>query len=86
MDKLLKLWPIAMAAFFIVSAVVTAQLQIKSQADSIKELKTFVTSTIPTMLQIQLNQREIEDLSEGLDDAEEWLGELQWSVNELEKR
>lgn len=59
MDKALKYWPVAVAAFAILSAGVTAQIQ------------------------IQLNKLEIEDLSEGIDEAEEWLEELQWRIDDL---
>lgn len=86
MDKLMKYWPVALAILAVITAGVTAQVQIKSQGDTIKELTAFNKSTMETLLQIRLNQREIEDLSEGIDELEEWASELQWSVNELEKR
>ena len=61
----------------------TAQLQIKGHTDSIQELKAFVTATNPKLVQITLNEKEIADLGESVDENEEWLGELQWQVNEL---
>jgi len=60
MEKALKYWPVAVASFAILSAGVTAQIQIK------------------------LNAIEIADLSEGLDEAEEWLSELQYQLDNLE--
>jgi len=86
MDKLTKWFPIALAIFAVIAAGVTAQSQISIQGDTIKELTAFNRSTMETLLQVKLNQREIEDLSESVDDNEDWLGELQWSINELEKR
>ena len=95
MDKLLKFWPLAVAAFFVISGVGGTQYQIKSHTDSIKDLEAFVAATNeklaqiaanPKFLQITLNKLEIEDLSESVDENEEWLSELQWSINELEKR
>lgn len=59
MANIMKYWPVALAAFAIVSAGATAQFQ------------------------IQLNKLEIEDLSEGIDEAEEWLEELQWRIDDL---
>ena len=83
MDKLMKYFPVALAVFAIITAGVTAQLQIKGHTDSIKELKEFVTATNPKLVQITLNEKEIADLNESVDENEEWLGELQWQVNEL---
>jgi len=59
MVNVMKYWPIAAASFAILSAGVTAQIQIK------------------------LNAIEIEDLSESIDENEEWLSELQWQIDSL---
>ena len=59
MANIMKYWPVAAAIFAIISAGVTAQIQ------------------------IQLNKLEIIDLSENIDEAEEWLEELQWRIDEL---
>lgn len=83
MEKALKYWPIVVAAFAIISAGVTAQYQIKSHSDSIQELKAFVTAINPKLLQITSNKDELTDLSESIDENEEWLGELQYQINNL---
>ena len=59
MANIMKYWPVAVAAFAILSAGATAQFQ------------------------IQLNKLEIIDLSENIDEAEEWLEELQWQIDNL---
>ena len=84
MANIMKYFPVALAVFAVISAGVTAQLQIKGHTDSIKELKAFVEATNPKLVQVQLNTLEIVDLSEGIDEAEEWLGEIQWEINQLD--
>ena len=80
----MKYFPVALAVFAVITAGVTAQLQIKGHTDSIKELKQFVKATNPKLVQITLNKNEIDDLSESIDENEEWLEELQWQFNQLD--
>ena len=43
-----------------------------------------ISAGLTAQFQIQLNKIEIEDLSKNIDDAEEWLEELQWQFNQLD--
>ena len=60
MKKFLPYWPVAVAAFAIISGALTAQFQ------------------------IQLNKMELADLSESIDENEEWLSELQQRLDQLD--
>ena len=42
-----------------------------------------ISAGATAQFQIQLNKLEIIDLSENIDEAEEWLEELQWQIDEL---
>lgn len=42
-----------------------------------------ISAGMTAQFQIALNKSEIADLSESIDENEEWLGELQWEINQL---
>jgi len=42
-----------------------------------------ISGALTAQFQIQMNKLEIVDLSESIDENEEWLEELQWQIDDL---